>query len=110
VQIPVFFSLYKVLFVTIEMRTRRSYGWIKESVGAGSDHLFNLLRSVSFSTRRRSGVRPLPRIGVWPIIRWASRCGSDELNPTPPESDPEMIFDWMPLIFHLHARGLPGAW
>ena len=82
VQIPVFFALYKVIYVTIEMRHAPFFGWIQRSLGAGSDQLFNLFGLIPWTPPH------LLMIGVWPIIMGITMWLQMRLNPDAARSDP----------------------
>ncbi len=105
-QIPVFFSLYKVLFVTIEMRHAPFYGWIKDLSAPDPTNLFTPVRAAAASTRRtcRCSAHYLA-LGIWPIIMGITMWFQMKLNPTPPDPTQKMIFDWMPLIFTFMLAG-----
>ena len=75
-QIPVFFSLYKVLFVTIEMRHAPFYGWIKDLSAPDPTKIFNLFGLLPFDPTRSGRCRRLPRRSASGRSSWASRCGS----------------------------------
>jgi YidC/Oxa1 family membrane protein insertase len=110
IQIPVFFALYKVLFVTIEMRHAPFYGWIKDLSAADPTNLFSLF-----------GLLPEPalylgpyigsflHLGIWPIIMGITMFAQMKLNPAPPDPTQKMIFDWMPLIFTFMLAGFSAG-
>jgi YidC/Oxa1 family membrane protein insertase len=110
VQIPVFFALYKVLFVTIEMRHAPFYGWIKDLSAADPTNLFALF-----------GLLPEPalylgpyigsflHLGIWPLIMGVTMFAQMKLNPAPPDPTQKMIFDWMPLIFTFMLAGFSAG-
>ena len=108
-QIPVFFSLYKVLFVTIEMRHAPFYGWIKDLSAPDPTTIFNLFGLLPFDPTRRAGVRALSR-----ARRLADHHGHhdvvpDEAEPDAAGSDPEDDLRLDAADLHLHAGGLPGG-
>ena len=108
-QIPVFFSLYKVLFVTIEMRHAPFYGWIKDLSAPDPTTLFNLFGLIPWDPMRSVPViGPYLMLGVWPIIMGITMWFQMKLNPTPPDPTQKMIFDWMPLIFTFMLAVVPG--
>jgi YidC/Oxa1 family membrane protein insertase len=94
VQIPVFFALYKVLFVSIEMRHAPFFGWIQDLSAPDPTTLFNMFGLFPF-------VPPewIPAIGIWPIIMGATMWLQFKLNPTPPDPMQAKIFAFLPLIF-----------
>ncbi len=99
VQIPVFFALYKVLFVTIEMRHAPFYGWIKDLSAPDPTNLFNLFGLLPYDPTVIPVVGQFLHLGVWPIIMGITMFAQMKLNPSPPDPTQKMIFDWMPLIF-----------
>src|SRR5712672_368518 len=110
-QIPVFFSLYKVLFVTIEMRHAPFYGWIKDLSAPDPTNLFNLFGVFSFDPIATLGphIGSYLVLGIWPIIMGITMWFQMKLNPAPPDPTQKMIFDWMPLIFTFMLAGFPAG-
>ncbi|MCA6115508.1 membrane protein insertase YidC [Bradyrhizobium sp. WSM 1738] len=108
-QIPVFFSLYKVLFVTIEMRHAPFYGWIKDLSAHDPTNLFNLFGLLPFDPTHIPVIGYYLALGVWPIIMGITMWIQMKLNPTPPDPTQKMIFDWMPLIFTFMLAGFPAG-
>jgi YidC/Oxa1 family membrane protein insertase len=108
-QIPVFFSLYKVLFVTIEMRHAPFFGWIKDLSAPDPTNLFNLFGLLSFDPTHVPLFGYYLVLGVWPIIMGITMWFQMKLNPTPPDPTQKMIFDWMPLIFTFMLAGFPAG-
>src|SRR6266481_2256792 len=108
-QIPVFFSLYKVLFVTIEMRHAPFYGWIKDLSAPDPTNLFNLFGLFHFDPTTVPLFGHYLALGVWPIIMGITMWFQMKLNPTPPDPTQKMIFDWMPLIFTFMLAGFPAG-
>jgi YidC/Oxa1 family membrane protein insertase len=108
-QIPVFFSLYKVLFVTIEMRHAPFFGWIKDLSAPDPTNLFNLFGLLHFDPTQMPLFGHYLALGVWPIIMGITMWFQMKLNPTPPDPTQKMIFDWMPLIFTFMLAGFPAG-
>ena len=108
-QIPVFFSLYKVLFVTIEMRHAPFFGWIKDFSAPDPTNLFNLFGLMPFDPTQLPLFGHYLALGVWPIIMGITMWFQMKLNPTPPDPTQKMIFDWMPLIFTFMLAGFPAG-
>jgi YidC/Oxa1 family membrane protein insertase len=109
VQIPVFFSLYKVLFVTIEMRHAPFFGWIKDLSAPDPTNLFNLFGLLHFDPTQLPLFGHYLALGIWPIIMGITMWFQMKLNPTPPDPTQKMIFDWMPLIFTFMLAGFPAG-
>ena len=108
-QIPVFFSLYKVLFVTIEMRHAPFYGWIKDLSAPDPTNLFNLFGLLHFDPTQVPLFGHYLALGVWPIIMGITMWFQMKLNPTPPDPTQQIIFTWMPLIFTFMLAGFPAG-
>jgi YidC/Oxa1 family membrane protein insertase len=108
-QIPVFFSLYKVLFVTIEMRHAPFFGWIKDLSAPDPTNLFTLFGLLHFDPTQLPLFGHYLALGVWPIIMGITMWFQMKLNPTPPDPTQKMIFDWMPLIFTFMLAGFPAG-
>jgi YidC/Oxa1 family membrane protein insertase len=105
----VFFSLYKVLFVTIEMRHAPFYGWIKDLSAPDPTTIFNLFGLLPFDPTHVPVLGAYLALGVWPIIMGITMWFQMKLNPTPPDPTQKMIFDWMPLIFTFMLAGFPAG-
>jgi len=108
-QIPVFFSLYKVLFVTIEMRHAPFFGWIKDLSAHDPTNLFNLFGLLPFDPTHLPVIGPYLMLGLWPIIMGITMWFQMKLNPTPPDPTQKMIFDWMPVIFTFMLASFPAG-
>ena len=108
IQIPVFFSLYKVLFVTIEMRHAPFFGWIHDLSAPDPTNIFNLFGLIPFDPTTLPMFGSFLHVGVWPLIMGITMCLQMQLNPTPPDPTQAMIFNWMPLIFTFMLATLPG--
>jgi len=106
IQIPVFFSLYKVLFVTIEMRHAPFYGWIHDLSAGDPTNIFNLFGLIPFDPSLYSSYLHL---GVWPAIMGVTMWVQMKLNPAPPDPTQQIIFSWMPLIFTFMLAGFPAG-
>ena len=99
IQVPVFFSLYKVLFISIEMRHAPFYGWIKDLSAPDPTNLFNLFGLIPYDPTLIPVFGQYLHLGFWPIIMGITMWAQMKLNPAPPDPTQKMIFDWMPLIF-----------
>ena len=108
-QIPVFFSLYKVLFVTIEMRHAPFYGWIKDLSAPDPTNLFTLFGLLHYDPTQLPLFGHYLALGIWPIIMGITMWFQMKLNPAPPDPAQKMIFDWMPLIFTFMLAGFPAG-
>jgi YidC/Oxa1 family membrane protein insertase len=101
IQVPVFFALYKVLFISIEMRHAPFFGWIKDLSAPDPTTIFNLFGLIPWDPLATLGptIGPFFMLGVWPILMGITMWAQMKLNPAPPDPTQKMIFDWMPLIF-----------
>lgn len=103
IQIPVFFALYKVLYITIEMRHAPFFGWIQDLAAPDPTSLFNLFGLIPITLPH------LLMVGVWPILMGITMFIQMRLNPTPPDPAQQMIFTWMPVIFTFMLASFPAG-
>ena len=108
IQIPVFFALYKVLYVTIEMRHAPFYGWINDLSAKDPTSILNLFGLLPYSVQNWP-IHDFFQLGVWPIIMGASMWLQFRLNPTPPDPIQARIFAWMPVIFTFLLATFPAG-
>ena len=108
-QIPVFFSLYKVLFITIEMRHAPFYGWIHDLSAADPTNVFTLFGLIPFDPTVLPLFGSFLHLGFWPLIMGISMWVQMKLNPPPPDPTQQMIFNWMPLIFTFMLGSFPAG-
>jgi YidC/Oxa1 family membrane protein insertase len=104
IQIPVFFALYKVIYVTIEMRHAPFFGWIQDLVGADPTSSVQPVRPAAL---RRSHL-PDDRLGL-PILMGITMFMQMRMNPTPPDPTQAMIFTWMPVVFTFMLASFPAG-
>ena len=103
VQIPVFFALYKVLFVTIEMRQMPFYGWIQDLSERDPTSLFNLFGLLPYD------VPSFLMIGAWPIAMGVSMFIQQKLNPAPTDPMQAKIFMFFPLFLTIILAPFPAG-
>jgi len=103
IQIPVFFALYKVLFVTIEMRHAPFIGWVQDLSAPDPTNLFNLFGLLPFTPP------DFLHIGIWPIIMGISMFIQMRLNPMPGDPIQQKIFTWMPVFFTFILATFPAG-
>ncbi|MDC3371195.1 membrane protein insertase YidC [Candidatus Pelagibacter ubique] len=103
VQIPVFFALYKVLFVTIEMRHMPFYGWIHDLSDRDPTSLFNLFGLIPWDPPS------FLLIGAWPIIMGITMWIQQKLNPTPPDPIQAKIFMFFPVFLTVILAPFPAG-
>jgi YidC/Oxa1 family membrane protein insertase len=109
IQIPVFFSLYKVLFITIEMRHAPFYGWIHDLSSADPTNIFTLGGLIPFDPSILPLIGGFMHLGFWPAIMGVTMWVQMKLNPAPPDPTQQMIFNWMPLIFTFMLAHFPAG-
>ena len=103
VQIPVFFALYKVLFVTIEMRQMPFYGWIQDLSERDPTSIFNLFGMLPYD------VPSFLVIGVWPVAMGVSMFIQQKLNPAPTDPMQAKIFMFFPLFLTVILAPFPAG-
>ena len=106
VQIPVFFSLYKVIFVTIEMRHAPFFGWIRDLSAVDPTNVFNLFGLLPFDP---TVYLPMLHLGVWPLIMGVTMFLQQKLNPPPPDPVQARLFQFMPIIFTFMLARFPAG-
>lgn len=113
-QIPVFFSLYKVIFVTIELRHAPWIGWIRDLSAPDPSSILNLFGLLSFAPPDPSSIFAFVSLGILPILLGISMWLQQKLNPAPTDAAQAMIFAWMPWVFMFmlgsFASGLVLYW
>jgi YidC/Oxa1 family membrane protein insertase len=109
VQIPVFFALYKVLFVTIEMRQAPFFGWIKDLSAPDPTSVFNLFGLLPFDPAQVPVVGHFLMLGAWPLIMGVTMWVQMKLNPAPPDPVQQKVFAWMPVFFTFLLAGFPAG-
>ena len=106
VQIPVFCSLYVVIFTTIEMRQAPFFGWIHDLSQPDPTNVFNLFGLVPFDPTIISSYLHL---GLWPLIMGGTMFLQQKLNPPPPDPVQARMFQFMPLIFTFMLARFPAG-
>ena len=113
-QIPIFFSLYKVIFVTIELRHAPWFGWIEDLSAPDPSSFINLFGLLPFDAPAQGSILSLIFIGILPILLGISMWLQQKLNPAPTDPTQKMIFAWMPWVFMFmlgsFASGLVIYW
>lgn len=103
IQIPVFFALYKVIYITIEMRHAPFFGWIHDLSAPDPTTIFNLFGLLPFDAPS------FLHLGVWPIIMGITMFVQMRMNPTPPDPTQAMLFTWMPVVFTFMLASFPAG-
>lgn len=113
-QIPIFFSLYKVIFVTIELRHAPWIGWIRDLSAPDPSSIANLFGLLPWAGPTPGSLLALLLIGILPILLGVSMWLQQKLNPAPTDPTQKAIFAWMPWVFMFmlgsFASGLVLYW
>jgi YidC/Oxa1 family membrane protein insertase len=107
IQIPVFFSLYKVLYVTIEMRHAPFFGWIHDLSAPDPTCFINLYGLLPFAVP--AFIPAFLHIGIWPTLMGLSQWFQTKLNPAPADPVQARMFTFMPLIFTFMLATFPAG-
>ena len=103
IQIPVFFALYKVLFVNIEMRHAPFYGWIKDLSAADPTSIFNLFGLIPWAPP------DFLMVGAWPLVMGITMWLQQKLNPQPTDPMQAKIFLFLPVMFTFLLAQFPAG-
>jgi YidC/Oxa1 family membrane protein insertase len=109
VQIPVFFALYSVLFVSLEMRHAPFFGWIRDLAAPDPTSIFNLFGLLPFNPGAIPIIGAFLVLGVWPILMGITMFVQMKLNPAPTDPTQQMLFTWMPVLFTFMLAGFPAG-
>ncbi len=113
-QIPIFFSLYKVIFVTLELRHAPFFGPFRDLSAPDPTSIFNLFGVLPWGAPEAGSLLALVFIGILPLLLGVSMWLQQKLNPAPPDPTQAMIFAWMPWVFMFmlgsFASGLVVYW
>lgn len=105
-QLPVFFALYKVLFVTIEMRHAPFFGWVDDLSAPDPTSIINLFGLLPFAT---SGLPGWLNIGIWPLVMCATMVLQQRINPKPADEMQATLMAWMPFVFLFMFANFPAG-
>ncbi|MDE2576657.1 MAG: membrane protein insertase YidC, partial [Rhodospirillales bacterium] len=106
IQIPVFFSLYKVIYTTIEMRQAPFFGWIHDLSAIDPTNIFNAFGLLPFDP---TVISPFLHLGAWPLIMGLTMFFQQKLNPPPPDPVQARMFQFMPVIFTFMLARFPAG-
>lgn len=113
-QVPIFFSLYKVIFVTLELRHAPFFGWIRDLSAPDPSSMLNLFGLLPWAAPAVTSPLHAVSIGFWPIMLGISMWLQQKLNPAPADKTQAMLFAWMPWVFMFmlgkFASGLVIYW
>lgn len=109
IQIPIFFALYKVIFVTIELRHAPFFGWLRDLSAPDPSSLYNLFGLLPWDAPAQGTVLHLIFIGVLPILLGITMWLQQKLNPAPTDPVQASIFAWMPWVFMFMLGGFASG-
>ena len=109
IQIPVFFALYKVLFVTIEMRQAPFFGWIRDLSAPDPTNIFTLFGLLPFDPTHVPVFGSFLHLGVWPLVMGVSMWVQMKMNPEPTDPVQKSMFAWMPVVFTFMLGTFPAG-
>ncbi|ODN70162.1 Membrane protein insertase YidC [Methylobrevis pamukkalensis] len=104
-----FFALYKVLYITIEMRHAPFFGWINDLSAPDPTSIFNLFGLIPWDPSSVPVIGAFLMLGIWPLIMGVTMFVQMKLNPTPPDPAQAMIFNWMPVLFTFMLASFPAG-
>ncbi len=108
-QIPIFFSLYKVIFVTIELRHAPFFGPFQDLSAPDPTSIFNFYGLFPWATPEPGSLMALAFIGILPLLLGVSMWLQQKLNPAPTDPTQQMIFAWMPWVFMFMLGGFASG-
>ena len=109
IQIPVFFALYKVIFITIEMRHAPFFGWIKDLSAPDPTNVFTLFGLIPWDPTALPMFGHFLALGIWPLIMGFSMFLQMKMNPEPADPVQKSMFAWMPVIFTFMLGTFPAG-
>lgn len=108
-QIPIFFSLYKVIFVTLELRHAAWFGPFNDLSAPDPTSIMNLFGLLPWSAPDAGSIIALVLIGILPLLLGISMFMQQQLNPAPTDATQKMIFAWMPWVFMFMLGGFASG-
>ena len=108
-QIPIFFSLYKVIFVTLELRHAPFFGWLNDLSAPDSSSIINLFGLLPYAAPDPQSILSLIFIGILPILLGISMWLQQKLNPQPTDPTQAAIFAWLPWAFMFMLGGFASG-
>ncbi|HLX97875.1 MAG TPA: membrane protein insertase YidC [Roseiarcus sp.] len=109
IQIPVFFALYKVIFITIEMRHAPFFGWIRDLSAPDPTNVFTLFGLIPWDPTALPAFGHFLHLGIWPLIMGFSMFLQMKMNPEPADPVQKTMFAWMPVIFTFMLGTFPAG-
>ena len=109
IQIPVFYSLYTVIFISLEMRHAPFFGWIQDLAAQDPTNIFTLFGLIPWDPTALPFVGNLAHLGIWPLVMGVTMWVQMRLNPPPPDPTQALIFNWMPVVFTFMLGTFPAG-
>jgi YidC/Oxa1 family membrane protein insertase len=109
IQIPVFFALYTVIFISLDMRHAPFFGWIQDLAAPDPTNIFTLFGLIPWDPTALPLIGSFLHLGIWPVIMGLTMWVQMKLNPPPPDPTQAMIFNWMPVIFTFMLGTFPAG-
>lgn len=109
IQIPVFFALYQVLYVTIEMRHAPFFGWIRDLSAPDPTNVFTLFGLLPYDPTQIPLIGHFLAVGIWPLIMGFTQFVQMKMNPEPPDPVQKQMFNWMPVVFTFMLARFPAG-
>ena len=109
IQIPVFFALYTVIFISLDMRHAPFFGWIRDLAAPDPTNIFTLFGLIPWDPTVIPVIGGFLHLGIWPVIMGITMWVQMRLNPPPPDPTQAMIFNWMPVIFTFMLGTFPAG-
>jgi YidC/Oxa1 family membrane protein insertase len=105
-QIPVFFALYKVILINIDMRQAPFFGWIQDLSAIDPTNIFNLFGLIPFDP---GTISPILHLGIWPMIMGLTMYLQQKLNPPAPDPTQQRMLQFMPLVLMFTMGRFPAG-
>ncbi len=109
IQIPIFFALYKVIFVTIELRHAPFFGWLNDLSAPDPSSAFNLFGLLPWAAPPTGSLLHLIFLGILPILLGISMWLQQKLNPAPTDPVQATVFSWLPWVFMFMMGGFASG-
>ena len=109
IQIPVFFALYTVIFISLDMRHAPFFGWIQDLAAPDPTNIFTLFGLIPWEPTTLPLIGSFLHLGIWPVIMGITMWVQMKLNPPPPDPTQAAIFNWMPVIFTFMLGTFPAG-
>jgi YidC/Oxa1 family membrane protein insertase len=107
--VPVFFSLYTVIFISLEMRHAPFFGWIVDLAAPDPTNVFTLFGLIPWNPTTLPFIGGLLHLGVWPLIMGVTMWVQMKLNPPPADPAQAMIFNYLPIVFTFMLGSFPAG-